>query len=188
MWDGCSNLKRPSTRDIYFWGSQEAHPAVLPMERPSATLSETSYLIQNCGRMGNEMPILQDGINALRAVSVHVLLRLRNITMYGLLCCIHVCQEIQGRATGPHFGRRLRRAPNLHRVYRGRNSSFVKLTGNSPCRLERSHKSIFLHVTMAPWHQASVLLITRYYYINPGKHTPALMISCSKWNKDMKNR
>jgi len=92
------------------------------------------------------------------------------------------CQEIQGRPTGPTFGWRLLRAPNLHQVYRGRNSLFVKLTGNCPCIYHAYYPCRLSVLTnrylyTSYWHHAS-LLLTRDESddINPGKHTSALVL------------
>ena len=102
-------FETPKYKGHFFW-TQEAHPAVLPMERPCAALSEISYLIQNCGRKRNGVERktschLARWYIALGAVSESVVLRLRNsITMYVLLYRIHVKKSRVDRRDRPSAG------------------------------------------------------------------------------------
>jgi hypothetical protein len=103
--------------------------------------------------------------------------------MYGLLYCIHVKKsraERQGRASAGGF------------VVRIISTEFIEEEISHICQVDWKQPCIYhaycTHVgwsvltnryfstsQMAAWHQASVLLITRYY-INPGKHTSALAL------------
>jgi hypothetical protein len=128
--------------------------------------------------------------NALGAVSV--LLRMRNITMYVLLYCIHVKKsrvEQRDRPSAGGFSVRLISTKFIEEEILHLLSclDIAPCTYHAYCTVPtqagRSHKSIFLHVTMAPGFCSSH---------HKGRHQPwqahQARGSCSKRDKDMRNR
>ena len=102
------------------------------------------------------------------------MLRMRNITMYVRLYCIHVKKSRVGQRDRPSAGGFSVRL--ISTKFIEGNSSLVKLPRNSPLHLSpilyprRLSVLTNRYFYTSQWHRASVLLITRHD-INPGKHT-----------------